>query len=202
MRPVQGTVSPREPRTEMTTADAYVPDIDSSDDTQQILRLWVVSVRTGKPQQSCRGTTRRGSPPSEQEDREMVHGLFSAVVCDPLGCNRCTEYLLRRSLILSNADTMLKAVGPIGHGVAVPHFCGPSEPSGRESELLQDAVRRSDVRHRKAISARGTGTPLAEIQLLSLWSVHGSLAGQRPSSTGRPFAVALGSRAWRTTGMS
>jgi len=104
----------------------------------------------------------------------MIHRLLTAEIGDPLAYDGRAVHPLRQLLVPSNAHAMLKAITPLGHGVAVSLFCGPFVPSGREPELSQDAIRGRNVRHGDTISSNGNRTPLADVPPFPVRRVHGS----------------------------
>ena len=93
----------------------------------------------------------------------MIHRLLAAVFRDPRACNGRPVRPLRQAFVLSNSHAMLKAVSPLGHGIAVSLFCGPFVPAGRKPESFQDAVRRRNVGHRVTITTNSNRAPLADV---------------------------------------
>jgi hypothetical protein len=93
----------------------------------------------------------------------MIHRLLAAVFRNPRACNGRAVRPLRQPFVLSNAHAMLKAVSPLGHGIAVSLFCGPFVPSDRKPEFFQDAVGRRNIGHRAIITTNSNRAPLADI---------------------------------------
>jgi hypothetical protein len=108
----------------------------------------------------------------------MIHGLFAAVVSDPIRFNSRPIRSLRAPFVLSNASAVLEAVTPIHQSVAVSVFCRPLIPSGRKPEVYQYPIGRRHVCHGDAIPLNGLGAPFSDELLFPFERSHKFLSGE------------------------